>query len=163
MVNIVKVLSSELNQLQRLIIKVLRFGKTDVRTALNSAPFGIDSNPVKGMKAIYSETQNKGERIIIGYINEKVLAEPGSTRIYSSNNYIHVRENGAIEIGGSDANLVRFQDLDTSIQKLAQDINTELAKIATGISAGGGSYSPTPVQIDINDSKTEEIKCQSKI
>jgi hypothetical protein len=42
-----RVISTQLDSLNRRLIKVLRFGKSDVQTPFQALPHGIDSNPVK--------------------------------------------------------------------------------------------------------------------
>lgn len=142
------------------IIKVEQFG---AKTADECSPFGIDSSPLKDMTAIYSETSEGGEPVIVGYINENQKAGEGETRFYSmgadgEKTYIYLTKDGNIELGGNSKNLVRFQELEQSMNALEQFINTQLPLISSGIATGGGTYTPDVLEIDISQSKTEKIK-----
>lgn len=49
-----------------------------------------------------------------------------------------------IQLNGDDYNgLIKIDDLTTSLNTIINNINTQLGLIATGISTGGGSYTPT--------------------
>jgi hypothetical protein len=143
------------------ILKVQQYG---VKTALEISPFGDDSNPIKGMAAVYAETAESGESIIIGYINENQIAAAGEKRLYSLDAtgavsfYMHFKNNGTAEIGGTANNLVRYTPLNAALQQQVIDINAQLAAIAAGIASAGGTYTPTPLTLDVSGAKIEEIK-----
>lgn len=161
---IVKTISTELDKLKRRVIKVLRYGKSDIQTSIEVGPYGVDSNPIKDMIAIYSESGEKGKTIIVGYINKNQLAEPGETRFYSTDdngglkNYIWLKKNGDIEIGGNASHMVRFEQLDTEMQNLANFLTQQFTLISTGISTAGGAYTPGVAEINISQAKTPKIK-----
>jgi hypothetical protein len=161
---LVKVISSVKDKFGKLLPKVLRFGKDDVVTAYQANPFGVDSNPIKDMVAVYSPTSGKGDDVIVGYLNKATQANPGETRLFSLNDegvlktYLWLKKDGRIELGGGADNAIRYNPLSMAMNQLAIDINTQLALIATGITAGGGSYTPTDISIDISGSKIDEIK-----
>jgi hypothetical protein len=163
---ITKTISTLLDKLKRREIKVLRFGKSDIQTPIEVGPYGIDSNPIKDMIAIYSETSERGKAVIVGYMNKNQLAQPGEFRAYSTDNngglktYIWLKNNGNMEIGGDTNFLVRYNQLNQELQNFALFMNEQFALIATGISAGGGSYTPGNAQIDISEAKTEKIKTE---
>lgn len=144
-------------------IKVLRYGKSDVQTALNILPKGVDSKPVKEDLAVWSKTSS-GDSVIIGYVKKSELVNEGEIRIYSTDSSgsdkfsIYIKNNGNCELGGNTDNAVRYSPLNQGLQDFITNINTELGKIATGISGAGGSYVPTVQQININDSKIDEIE-----
>jgi hypothetical protein len=129
MVQFTKVISTAINDLLR-YIKVQRFGLEDIQEPNESAPFGDDANPIKGMTAIYAATSQRGESVIIGYINKNRLADTGEKRIFSTDSdgelstYIWLKNDGTMEIGGSTKNLVRFQELETGFNQLRMDLNT---------------------------------------
>ena len=164
MINIVKTISTEFDDSKRRIVKFLRFGKGDVQTAPQASPFGSDTNPPANWRAVYGRTSSKGDTVIIGYFNIDLLAEVGENRQYSTDEEgnlafeTRMRPDGTFEIGGSVDNLIRFQQLDTEMQKLIVALQTELGLIATGIAAGGGSYVPGVLQLDISSAKIEELK-----
>ncbi|WP_300440730.1 hypothetical protein [Christiangramia sp.] len=143
------------------ILKVLQYGP---KTSKVSAPFGDDSNPIKDMTAILAETGVNGEPIILGYINKSQIAKVGEKRIFSLkengelSSFIWLKNDETIEIGGNLDFAVRFNKLKEALDVRDQDINAELTKIATGITAAGGTYTPTPISTDISAAKNDKIK-----
>lgn len=164
MLNLVKILSASTDDLQRRVVKFLRYGKSDIQTAVEAAPFGTDANPIKDMVAIYAPTGEKGKQVIIGYLNKNQLSEPGEHRIFSTDAngeekfYIWLRNNGNCEIGGDQYNAVRYQPLDEGLQNLVTSLQLELGKIQTSITSLGGTYTPGTLQLNIEDSKIDKIK-----
>lgn len=164
MISLTKVYSTTLDKISRRVVKFLRNGKSDVQTAEESAPYGVDSNPVRDMIAIYAKTGQAGQNVLIGYINKNQLAEQGEIRIYSTSEsgdlktYVWCKKNGDILLGGDQDNAVRFNPLSQQMTALQNFINAQLALIATGIAAGGGSYSPGTLTIDISNAKADKIK-----
>lgn len=163
MINFVKVISTEIKKAQR-VIKILRLGLSDVQTAEESVPFGIDSAVPKDFIAIYAPTSAKGT-VIIGYLNKNQLAETGEMRIYSTNSagnevkmYIHLKTDGTAVFGGEADNLVRFTPVDDAIKDIKAFLQQELPLIAAGIATGGGSYTPGTPTFDVADAKIEEFK-----
>jgi len=175
--NLVKIISTEINDLTERVSKFLRFGLKDVQTALQTAPYGVDSNPIKDMIAIYGATSDKGKPVIIGYINQNQLADIGETRIFSTDasgnlkTFIWLQNDGIMEIAGDVDNMVRFSDLKSGFDELKSDLNDLKSKWNTFAAAyvPGG---PTPVgtpptastssisTASIDDSKIDKIKTQ---
>ncbi|RDY57721.1 hypothetical protein [Flagellimonas nanhaiensis] len=143
------------------ILKVLQYGP---RTAVEVSPFGVDSNPLKDMTAVYSKTAEMGEPVILGYINKNQISKQGETRIYSLGSdgnlafSVHLKTDGTIEIGGNSDFMVKFNPLDAGLKNQDTQINTELGKIATAITSLGGSYVPTPITTNIDQSKLSNVK-----
>lgn len=164
MIRLVKIISTELVERGRRLIKVLRLGKQDVQTPIQAGPFGSDVNPPPGVRGIYVRTGTKGDTFLVGFINIDQVAEVGENRQFATDENgalifeARMRNDGTYEIGGSADNLMRFTGLDTQMQKLSSDINAELVKIASGITTGGGVYTPAPIGIDISSAKIEELK-----
>lgn len=160
---LVKIISTSFDSLSRRIPKFLRLGLNDVQTANEAAPFGIDSNPISGMIAIYSKTAVKGDEVIIGYLNPNQLAEVGETRLYSTDTsgslkiFLWLKADGTIQLGGTADNAVRYIPLNQGLQDFKIAMQQELVAIAAGIASAGGSYSPGTLSIDIADSKIDEI------
>lgn len=143
------------------ILKVLEFG---TKTADECAPFGIDSVPIKDMTAIYMNTSNNSESVIVGYINTNQLAAEGETRLFSVDAsgalkaFVWLKANGNIEINGNAYNSVRFEPLKTGLNNQDALINTELAKIATAIGTLGGVYVPATVTTNVDAAKNDTVK-----
>lgn len=144
-------------------IKVIQYG---AKTADECSPFGIDSNPVDQLDAIFAETEVSGETVVLGYIQENRKSLPGEVRLYALDIFgevevtdIYLRNKGIIEIGGNKDNFVSYKNLNIALMKQNQDLMAELVKIQAAISALGGSYVFKNVDLDISASKTEKIKC----
>lgn len=161
MITFAKLDSTLINNLGKRIIKFFEFG---AKTASESMPFGIDSSPIKGMTAIHSQSSNSGESVIIGYINTNQLAESGESRMYSvdQNNvlkaFIWNKKDGKIWLNGNGYSSVRFEPLESALNNQKDLINAELFKIQTAIITLGGTYAKTDVAININSSKSEDVK-----
>lgn len=78
-------------------------------------------------------------------------------KIYNSNGYISLLENGNIELNGNTKYFVTHAELNTSLSNYSSSIGIELGKIATGIATGGGAYTPTNPTFDISAAKTNTI------
>lgn len=173
MLSAIKTYSSEVIDQGRRLVKFLRFGKSDVQTALQVAPYGIDSNPVKDMVAIYAPTQQKGETVVIGYINKNQLANVGEFRMFSTDENgtlkfaIYLKNDGTVEIGGNTKNMTRFQELESGFNELRSDFNAHVQKFNAhthpGVQSGGAVTGATttpsdPSAASIAGAKIDQIK-----
>ncbi len=174
MIRISKIISTALVK-GKLIIKVLRLGEKDVQTVNYSVPFGIDSNPNLEYRAIYAKTGEKGANILLGIINENVLASFGEIRIFSNDldgneiTQIHLTNEGIIKIGGEDDNMVRYSKLEEAYNELNDKFNDLVSAFNQHVhptAAPGAPSPPTPVPSvipatpstgDITPSKIDEI------
>lgn len=152
-------------------VKVLLYRKSGARTAAQVAPFGIDSAPPKDMIAIYAETENKGQKVILGYLNRNLAADDGETRFYSLkadgslSQTIWLRNDGTMEIGGSANFMVRFNQLKAGFDQLKSDHNALVTAFNSHVHAGSGVIPtpgvgiPAPASIaSIDTAKITEIK-----
>lgn len=138
------------------MIKVDQFG---AKEPYECAPFGFDSNPVKDMTAVYADTSENGEPIIIGYINENQLADVGELRLYNSNKgYIWLKNDDTIELNGNSRTIVAFIDLKTELENTINKLNVELTKIQTAITSLGGAYAQVNVEVNIDNSEVKDVK-----
>lgn len=161
MISLAKYFSSAIEQGKR-ILKVTQFG---TKTAKEAYPFGFDSQPPEGMTAIYSETSNADEAVIVGYINKHQLVGVGESRMYSLGSdgevkaYVVCTSLGSIELNGNEFSAVRYENLVTGLNAQNTLINAELAKIATAINAlAPGAYIVAPVSTNITTAKSETVK-----
>lgn len=160
MITFSKVIDFLLSNKER-TVKVQEFG---VKTAIEISPFGLDSGPLKGMTAIYANTSNDSEQIIIGYINRNQVAKLGEIRLYATDSngnevgFIYLKDNGQINILGDSYSAVRFEPLKQAIDTKDQLINAELIKIQTAITALGGAYIPSNITTSLDTSKSDDIK-----
>ena len=145
-------------------LRILKIEQYGPKTVQEVSSFGDDGNPVENMTAIYADTAENGEPVILGYINENQLAGIGEKRLYSLDEnsnisfYIWLKNNGTFEIGGTADNAVRYKKLDDSLQAQKTAINTELTKIAAAIAGLGWAYAVTPITIDTSAAKINEVK-----
>lgn len=165
MLNVVKIISTEFDKAKRRIVKFLRYGKSDVQTSAEASPFGIDSNPVKDMIAVYSQTGTKGETVIIGYIDKNKLADVGELRLYSTDSngnlkaYTWLKKDGTIEIGGNTDFMVRYSKLEEAFNELKGKFNTFASTyVPGGPSTQGMPATITQSNADISQAKINEIK-----
>ena len=175
---IIKVISSQIDSKGRRLIKSLGWGADDVQETLNVTPFGDDSSPIKDMVAIYSETSDIGNPVVIGYVNKNQIADVGEKRIFSTDANgveqisLHLKNDGTAEFGGNSDFMVRYSDLETAFNQLKSDLNalttaynshihittaTVLATPTPGIIAPTLSTG-TPSTADISGAKINEIK-----
>lgn len=170
MVIYTKFISSEINDDKERIIKVLRLGKDDVQTTSESMPFGVDSNPVKDLIAVYAKSSANGENVIIGYLNQNQKAKEGEIRIFSTDNdgvektYLYLKNNGTIEIAGDADNMVRFSKLKEGFDQLKSDFNNFVTAFnshqhpETGATTAPPTSPGSSSNASIDDSKIDEIK-----
>lgn len=150
---LVKTISTSIDSITRRIVKVLRMGKSDIQTSFSTAPYGVDSNPIKDMIAVYSETGEKGKTVIIGYINKNAHADIGELRLFSTDSngsekkYIWLKNDNTIEVGGSSDNMVRYSALETAFNIMLADLNSARAALSL-----------PPSVANISGAKINEIK-----
>lgn len=160
MITLSKLKSVAIEQGQR-ILKVFQYGP---KTANECGPFGLDSSPLPEYTAIYAETANAGESLIIGYIQKKQLAKQGEARLFSldSNGLlkaeIFCKADGTILLNGGGFSSVRYENLNIELQQLKTDINIELSKVQTAITTLGGAYANAPLNLDLTSAKSDTIK-----
>jgi len=166
--NFVKVISTEIDTIKRRVVKILRFGKSDVQTALECGPYGIDSNPIKDMVAVYAPTEEKGKVAIIGYINKNQKALPGEFRMFSTDAngtekfYVWLKNDETIEIGGDSNFAVKFNELKTEFNALKTDYNNHINEYNLhthlGVTVGSGATGITTPSTNTNTSNIDNAK-----
>lgn len=170
--DLVKIISTTIDNLNRRVVKLLRKGLYDVQTSQEASPYGIDSCPVKDLVAVYGPTSESGKTVILGYFNRQQLAAAGETRLFSTNAqgelqfYAWLRADGTMEIGGNSKNMVRYQELEAAFNELKGDFNALVNTFNshTHTSAAPGSPTSTtptpgtPSAADISPAKIDEIK-----
>lgn len=156
-----KLKSSSIEQGKR-ILKVFQFG---AKTAKEVGPFGFDSAAPENWTAIYGETSNKGESVVIGYINKNQLAEVGGSRMYALGSsgevvsFVYARASGVLELNGSTYSGVRFQPLKSAIDANDLMVAGELSKIALVLnSLVLGSYTPGPISTNLTGAESSTVK-----
>ena len=174
MIAIGKIISAALAAGKR-ELKLDLYGAGDTRTAAECAPYGFDSNPVKGMLAIYGETDSNGKRVIVGYINKNQVAGVGESRMYATNSSgavqiaLFLRSDGTMEVGGSANHMTQYEGLETAFNDLKTKVNDLITKYNThthtGVQTGAGTSAvtaaiETPSTADITGAKLDNIKTQ---
>lgn len=164
MISFSKVKSFVIEKSKR-ILKVEQYG---VKTAVEAGPFGEDSAPLKDMTAIFAETSNNAEPVIIAYINKNQKSAPGERRLYSLNDdgtestYVWLKGNGLLEIGGDGDNMVRFSKMAEAFNQMKTDLDTLGALYNAHVHPGPNTPSTTATYINstanINPAKIDEIK-----
>lgn len=140
-------------------IKILRFGKNDVQTADNVLPYGVDSKPIKNVRAVHSDTSNDAESVVLGYLLKSEHTEEGEIRVYSTDTqgvesfFIMLKKDGTCEIGGGADFLVKYNELNTDLGSFITSLNSKLTTAFTGV---GGSW--TGISIDISSAKNTNVR-----
>jgi hypothetical protein len=162
--NLVQVISSSFNDAKNRVVKFFRYGPSDVQTSLEVSAAGVDSNPVKGMVALYAATSKKGKTVIIGYIKKDQLADVGELRLFSTNaqgaqkTYLWLKNDGNMEVGGDDDNLVRYSELKKAFDELKGDVNGLIQKFNTHVHPGVTSgLSSTLITVTLADPSTADV------
>lgn len=88
----------------------------------------------------------------------QMLMEDGGKMEYDGKWKIEAADN-EIQLQGSAHNLVKHTPLDTGLQNFITALTVELGLISAGIAAGGGSYTPGVLTLDISGAKVNELKC----
>jgi hypothetical protein len=104
----------------RRIVQVSLFKKA--REIPQALPYGVDSAPVREMVAVYANTADMGNSVIVGYVYKDAVAEVGSIRLYSENGYVYLRANGNLELLGDSKHMVRYEELETGFNSLKQSV-----------------------------------------
>lgn len=104
----------------RRIVQVSLFKKA--REIPQALPYGVDSAPVREMVAVYANTADMGNSVIVGYVYKDAVAEVGSIRLYSDSGYVHLRANGNLELLGDTKHMVRYEELETGFNSLKQSV-----------------------------------------
>ena len=151
------------------IVTATTLGKSLTRTAVQVAPYGSDTVPIKGMQALFMDTANPNNPVMVGYVNKQALAAVGENRHYATdangNTVFNMwqRADGTLLIGTSVSpsdyidNLVRYEKL---LEGLTTYIDALNAAIVTGVGSAGGTYTPPTTPLDISAAKITEIKTQ---
>jgi hypothetical protein len=148
----------------RRIVQVSLFKKA--REIPQALPYGVDSAPVREMVAVYANTADMGNSVIVGYVYKDAVAEVGSIRLYSENGYVYLRANGNLELLGDSKHMVRYEELETGFNSLKQSV-TDLtllfnAHVHVTVTSLGTPTPPTPTAIPptatITGAKINEIK-----
>ena len=85
------------------------------------------------------------------------FSEINKVLIITGDTIVEIKDGKVTFNDGSYGGLVRVEDLTSKLNDMVRLINIELNKIRIGITAGGGSYSPTNLQ-NFNKSDYENDK-----
>lgn len=162
---LVKVISSKIDKARRRVVKLLKSGKNDTRTAFAVQPFGYDGAPVKNddLIGVYAYTGRRGDSVLIGYINRNSVAEAGEVRLYSTNAqakeqaYLYFRKDGVCEVNGNSDNFVRFSDMKKAFDQFLSDFN---AHTQTGNLGAPTSPPIKPSAANMDSSKTQNVETE---
>lgn len=169
MVNFTRIISSTIKA-GRNLAKFRLFGPDDVREKPIAAPYGVDGNPIPKMVGIYAKTGEDGKGVLLGFIQENALADPGELRLFATDQngvekcFIWLKNNGTIELNGSADNLVRYSKLKQGFDELRNDFNSLILDYNGHIHVTpSGNSSPIAVPLSgssasIITSKINELK-----
>jgi hypothetical protein len=140
---IVLVNSTRINKVWRAIKSV--FGR-DTHESIQISQYGDDSVPLKGTKAIKSETTTAAIHVVLGYFNRNCKALEGEKRLFSSKSdgsesfYIWLKNDGTFEIGGNSDCVAGYNELKTAFNSLQSDFNAfKATHTHLGVTSGAGT------------------------
>lgn len=172
----------------RRTVKVNASGRVDPRRADEAVPYGLDSVPVRDVRAFYATTENTTQPdIVVGYVNEHVKAQTGEARLYSTDSAgafkynVWLRASGEVLIGDSDTpadytkHLTQYEALKSAFDDLKGKVNDLITKYNThvhpatlavsGASATGSTSATltteTPATSDMSGAKIDHIKTKA--
>ena len=73
MIKLATVISAILGKQDKRDVKVNVMGTGDTQTAIQANPFGVDSNPISDLIAVYAQTGEMGATVLIGYLNKNQI------------------------------------------------------------------------------------------
>lgn len=158
------IILGKVKEIASTFLKAVIFGNSDVRTATQTAPFGIDSKPVKDSFIVYCQTDNNQKAVMLGCLSKSDKTKAGELRLFATDSEgvevfsMLFKNDGTCEFGGNSDNLVRYSELNSGLSNQNSAINTELAKIQTALTSIGGAYARANVGLNISSSKIAEIK-----
>jgi hypothetical protein len=176
MIKVGAIISSEIASAKRKV-KMQVMGKDDVQDVPQIAPHGIDSSPIKDARGLCVTTALNSQGVFIGVVNGNQEAKDGEIRIFSTDSdgqlqtFIHLHDDGTIDVGGTSDNMVRYSELETAFNQLKEDFNnlvtsynshTHITTATVGPTAVPGVIAPTistgtPSTADITPAKIDEI------
>lgn len=150
-------------------VKIVRYGD-DVQTPTEVSPWGIDSNPVKEIGAAFSQTEEKGAPIVLGYFIKGQKAQTGETRLFATNSSgeektrIWLHADGTIDLGGTGnagnpnhaAQYEGVEALITELREFFSDLQTALSGW-TPVSQDGGAALKTALVTWLSKQFTEVL------
>jgi hypothetical protein len=175
MLNIVKIISSEISNTRR-FLKFLKLGKKDIQTSYEAMPPGVDAAPIEGMKAVYAKTGVNGKDVIIGYININQISKAGEHKIFATDKvgnekrYIHLKNDNTVEFGGTGNFLVKYNELKENYDKTKEVLDSILTILNGAPIPEPGNGAPSALQTalssalagkstgDISGSKISDFK-----
>jgi hypothetical protein len=130
MIQLVKIISTTIDSANRRLVKFFRFGKDDVQEVLSASCVGDDSPPIENLRGIYVQTSQVGTPVLVGYINDNQLAQPGEKRIFATDQngnailHFYMKSDSTIELGGTGNYAVKFNELKTEFNELKGKFNS---------------------------------------
>jgi hypothetical protein len=132
----------------RRIVQVSLFKKA--REIPQALPYGVDSAPVREMVAVYANTADMGNSVIVGYVYKDAVAEVGSIRLYSENGYVYLRANGNLELLGDSKHMVRYEELETGFNSLKQSVSDLTTAFNTHVHTVGALPIPPATVVPVS-------------
>lgn len=148
-------------------IKLLVYGKDDVRTAPQVAPYGVVSKPIKGKIGLYLETEDATKSVFLGCVSVPDSAmKDGEVKIRATDD--NGVEQGFVychneEVGSADDWAVKFSGLEQAFNTLKDEYDGFVEAFLTHTNGGypttvtPPATSPLPSLADITLAKNKKI------
>jgi hypothetical protein len=170
MIQLVKIISTTIDSANRRLVKFFRFGKDDVQEVLSASCVGDDSPPIENLRGIYVQTSQVGTPVLVGYINDNQLAQPGEKRIFATDQngnvmlHFYMNSDSTIELGGTGNYAVKYNQLKTEFNELNDKFNDLVSSynshqhVETGAITNTTLSTATPSTANIDNAKNSKIQ-----
>lgn len=169
MIQLVKIISTNIDSANRRLVKFFRFGKDDVQEVLSASCVGDDSPPIENLRGIYVQTSQVGTPVLVGYINDKQIAKPGEKRIFATDQngnlllHFYMKDDSTIELGGTGNYAVKFNELKTQFNELQTKFNNLVTSYNLHVHPVSGSATLVTTSTALTSSANIDNAKNSKI
>jgi hypothetical protein len=151
-------------------------GENDRRKFYLITPFGVDSNPPENVKALTSDSKNKDDKFVMGFLNGLKLDDlnPGEQIIFSTASdgaemkaFVKLLNTGVMHLNG-DADFLAgytklkegFDQLKTDFNNLVTEYNAHMHPTAATGPPSVTTAAGTASTASIDASKKANLKCE---
>ena len=151
-------------------------GENDRRKYYLITPFGIDSNPPNATKALTSDSKNKDDKFVLGFLNALKLdaLNPGEQIIFSTTSngsevkaFVKLLNTGVMHLNGDADFLAGYTKLKEGFDQLKTDFNNLIIAYNAHMHPTAGTGPPstttatgTASSASIDASKKANLKCE---
>jgi hypothetical protein len=151
-------------------------GENDHRKYYMITPFGMDANVPDGYKAFTSDSRNKDDKFVTGFLNPLKLnaLNKGDQILFSTTSdgktmksFVKLLNDGTLNFNGDADFLAGYTKLKEGFDKLKDDLNALVTKFNTHMHPTAGTGAPSPPTVSgtsstasIDACKKANLKCE---